>query len=93
MIFHSPTLVIEVLSPSTEAYDRSQKFSLYRRLKSLKEYVLVDPEAKGIEAYVRGADGLFVLHDMSEDETIRFRSVEIEMPSASVFRGVIRERE
>lgn len=93
MIFHSPTLVIEVLSPSTEAYDRSQKFALYRRLKSLKEYVLVDPEAKGIEAYVRGADGLFVLHDMSEDETIRFRSVEIEMPVASVFRGVIRERE
>ena len=43
------------------------------------------------EAYVRRADGLFVLHDMSEDETIKFRSVEIEMPIAAVFRGVIRE--
>ena len=91
MIFHSPTLVIEVLSPSTEAYDRSQKFALYRRLESLKEYVLVNPESTRIEAYVRGADGLFVLHDMSEDETIKFRSVEIEMPIAAVFRGVIRE--
>ncbi len=90
MIFHSPTLVIEVLSPSTETYDRSQKFALYRRLQALKEYVLVDPEAKRIEAYVRGADGLFVLHDMSEDETIKFRSIEVEIPIAAVFRGVIR---
>ena len=91
MIFHSPTLVIEVLSPSTETYDRSQKFALYRRLQSLKEYVLVDPESTRIEAYVRGADGLFVLHDMSADETIMFSSIGVEIPIAAVFRGVIRE--
>ena len=41
MLVKAPTLVIEVLSPATEGYDRSQKFALYRRLPSLKEYLLV----------------------------------------------------
>ena len=87
MIFRSPILVIEVLSPSTETYDRSQKFTLYRRLASLNEYVLVNPESKSIEAFVRGTDGLFVLHDMSEDDAILFRSVEVKVPVGAVFRG------
>lgn len=43
VIFRAPTLVIEVLSPATQAYDRSQKLALYRRLASLREYILVDP--------------------------------------------------
>ena len=87
LIFRSPTLVIEVLSPTTETCDRSQKFALYRRLGSLKEYVLVNPESRSIEAFVRGTDGLFVLHDMSEQDRIAFRSVEVEVPVAAVFQG------
>ena len=91
MVFRAPTLVIEVVSPSTETYDRSQKFALYRRLASLKEYVLVNPESRRVEAFVRGADGLFVLHDMSEDAAISFRSIGIDVPAAAVFQGVVRE--
>lgn len=93
MIFRSPTLVIEVLSPSTEAFDRSQKFALYRRLASLKEYVLVNPESKRIEAFVRGTDGLFVLHDMSDDAAISFRSLGIDIAIAAVFQGANAELE
>ena len=88
MIFRSPTLVIEVLSPSTEAYDRSHKFALYRRLASLKEYVLVNPESKRVEAFVRGPDGLFVLHDMSDSATILFRSLGISVGSVAIFHGL-----
>ncbi len=50
-IFRAPTLVFEVLSPSTQGYDRSQKFALYRRLDSLKEYVLVDPDTRRVEPF------------------------------------------
>ena len=91
MVFRAPTLVIEVVSPSTETYDRSQKFALYRRLASLKEYVLVNPESRRVEAFVRRDDGLFVLHDMSEDAAISFRSIGIDVPTAAVFQGVVRE--
>jgi Uma2 family endonuclease len=55
-------LVIEVLSPSTAAFDRGDKFADYRQLASLEEYVLVDLDATTIDTYRKGADGLWVLH-------------------------------
>jgi len=87
-IFRSPKLVIEVLSPSTQAYDRSLKFALYRRLASLQEYVLVDPDTRRIEAFRIGADGLWVLHDMSERPALTLASVGCDIPMADVFDGV-----
>ena len=88
MLFKAPTLVIEVLSPATEGYDRSQKFALYRRLTSLKEYLLISPDTRRVEFFTRGADDLFVLHDMSESEAVRFRSLDISVPAAAVFAGL-----
>ncbi len=49
----NPTLIIEVLSPSTESYDRGKKFHHYRQLASLQEYVLVTQDAPRLERYVR----------------------------------------
>ena len=59
-IFTAPTLVVEVLSPSTQACDRSQKFALYRRIPALREYILVDPDTRRVEGFRRGSDGLWV---------------------------------
>jgi Uma2 family endonuclease len=53
----NPDLVIEVLSESTEAYDRGDKFASYRSIPSLKEYVLVSPLRRRIELFVRQDDG------------------------------------
>jgi Uma2 family endonuclease len=53
----NPTLLVEVLSPSTEAYDRGQKAAQYRRMPSLREYVLVAQDAPRIEVFRRGQDG------------------------------------
>lgn len=53
----NPLLVIEILSPSTEAYDRGEKFAHYRRLLSLQEYLLVAQDKVRVEHYVRQADG------------------------------------
>jgi len=52
----NPTIIIEVLSPSTEAYDRGEKFAHYRRLDSLREYVLVAQDKIRIEHYRRDGE-------------------------------------
>ena len=88
MIFRAPTLVVEVLSPSTQAYDRSQKFALYRRLPSLKEYVLIDPDTRRAEVFRINADGLFVFHDMSESETLDLTSIGCKVAMVEVFDGI-----
>jgi Uma2 family endonuclease len=89
-IFRAPTLVIEVLSPSTQGCDRSQKFALYRRLDSLKEYLLVDPDTRRVEAFRRNPDGDWVLHDMSESDTLHAASLDVRVNMAEVFAGIRR---
>lgn len=87
-IFTAPTLIIEVLSPTTQSYDRSQKFALYRRIPALQEYILVDPDTRRVEGFRRGADDLWVLHDMSEAEAMHAASVGCTVPLAEVFDGI-----
>ena len=65
----NPLLVIEVLSDSTEAYDRGKKFWHYQQIESLAEYVLVSQDVCKVERYVRQADGrwLYSKADAPED--------------------------
>jgi len=84
----APTAVVEVLSPSTQSYDRSQKFSLYRRIDALKEYVLVDPDTRRVEAFRRNANNDWVLHDMSESDTLELACLALRVPMLEVFAGV-----
>lgn len=88
LALRAPTLVIEVLSPSTQAYDRSQKFALYRRLASLQEYILVDPETRRVEGFQRGADDRWVLCDMSQDAVLQASSVGCSVAMEQVFQGM-----
>jgi Uma2 family endonuclease len=57
----NPTILIEVLSPSTEAYDRGEKFAHYRKLDSLAEYLLIAPDTVHIEHYVSQPDHQWLL--------------------------------
>ncbi|MEO8602907.1 MAG: Uma2 family endonuclease [bacterium] len=57
----NPTLIIEVLSPSTEAYDRGEKFEHYRKLATLREYVLIAQDRAHVEQFSRQADGHWLL--------------------------------
>jgi Uma2 family endonuclease len=93
MIFRAPTLVIEVLSPSTQAFDRSLEFAGYRRLASLREDILVDPETRRVEAFRRDSDAAggadrWVLDDMSGSDTLRTPSVGCAMTMAQVYAGL-----
>lgn len=65
----NPTVLVEVLSPSTEAYDRGGKFALYRQLPSLQEYVLIAQDKRHIERYARQPDGSgWLLSEASGEE-------------------------
>ncbi len=88
MIFKAPTLVVEVLSPSTQGYDRSQKFALYRGIPALREYILIDPDTRRIEAFRRTPDDQWVLHDMSEAASMQAASVGCSVALADVFDGI-----
>jgi Uma2 family endonuclease len=57
----NPTLFVEVLSPSTEAYDRGRKFERYQSLESLGEYLLVSSDRVRAELFTRQADGRWLL--------------------------------
>jgi Uma2 family endonuclease len=58
-------LIVEVLSPSTEGYDRGDKFSAYRLLPSLQAVVFVAQDKPHIEAFIRSSDGVWTLHEAS----------------------------
>ena len=88
IIFRAPLLVVEVLSPSTQDYDRSRKFALYRRLVSLKEYLLVDPDSRRVEAFRRNDLNQWVLYDMSESTALEIACIDATLPMAQVFDGV-----
>jgi Uma2 family endonuclease len=64
----NPTVIIEVLSPSTERYDRGEKFAHYRRLESLREYILIAQDIRRIDHYRRDGD-TWVLTEVSEPES------------------------
>jgi Uma2 family endonuclease len=59
----NPTLIIEVLSPATAAYDQGEKFALYRSLPSLREYILIDQEQPRADLYRRYDDGRWFIGD------------------------------
>ena len=83
-----PKLIVEVLSPSTGAYDRGLKFSYYRHLTSLEEYVLIDLDTRTTDCYRKGADGLWVLHPFVKGESVKLASVALEVSAAQLFAEV-----
>ncbi|WP_258182782.1 Uma2 family endonuclease [Enhygromyxa salina] len=72
----NPTVIVEVLSDSTEAYDRGEKFAHYRRLPSLREYVLVSQREPRIESYFKNAAGVWVLSEAGAGETLALASLD-----------------
>ena len=82
----NPTLIAEVLSPSTEAYDRGKKFEHYRHVDSLREYLLVASESIGAELFTRQPDGhwLLTIADRLED-TIEIPSIDCRLTLADIY--------
>ena len=85
----NPRLIVEVLSDSTEAFDRGAKFTDYREIESLREYVLVSQHAPLVEVYLRQDDGTWRFQPSAGlAATARLQSIGIELPLAEVYAGV-----
>ncbi len=85
----NPVVIVEVLSEGTEAYDRNQKFTDYKKLASLREYVLVSQHRPRIEVYRRGRTGRWTLAASEGlDAVIALTSIGVAIPLADVYRGI-----
>ena len=85
----NPTAIIEVLSPSTEKYDRGAKFRNYQQIASLDEYVLVGQDEAVIERFIRQPDGSWGLVSfVGLNATLVFTSVPAGIPLADIYAGV-----
>ncbi len=83
-----PTIIIEILSPSTEKYDRGDKFKYYRQFSSLQEYVLVDSESISVEIYQRGEGKVWHYCAYTEGESITLPSIEFTSAIEVLYEGV-----
>ena len=85
----NPLLIAEVLSKSTQSYDRIEKFAAYRTMAQFQEYLLLDQSSYSVEQYIKQAQNqwLFVEHKGAE-ATIALRSVEVELSMADLYDKV-----
>ena len=85
----NPEVIFEILSPSTAAFDRGDKFERYKRIESLTDYVLVASEKMRIEHYVRQANGDWIYREHHDGtDVLKLESVEVELPLAEVYERV-----
>jgi Uma2 family endonuclease len=82
----NPIVIVEVLSDSSEAYDRGEKFAHYRRIPSLREYVLVSQHEPRIEVHRRNEFGRWELYEARSGELIEIASVSCELSVDDVYR-------
>lgn len=87
-IVQFPCLIIEVLSPSTEAIDRGIKFAKYRQSSTLQEYVLVQVEQSGVEMFRRNEQGQRVLSEYALGDRLYLESVGVELAISDLYRQV-----
>lgn len=87
--FNNPTALFEVLSRTTEAYDRGLKCNHYRQIESLKSLILIWPNEPRVELHERQADGAWTAREISgRDGIIPIPSLQIELPLAGLYRKV-----
>ena len=85
----NPIVVIEVLSPSTEGYDRGKKFSLYREVESLQDYILAHTGAIHVEHFTRQSGNWLYREYTGEESTMQIASIECEIQLGDLYTGVI----
>jgi Uma2 family endonuclease len=85
----NPTVIIEVLSPSTKKYDRGDKFELYKAIPTLSDYILVDSESIKVEAWHKAVNGEWLVTEYSVlNEVMLIQSIDVALPLAEVYEDV-----
>lgn len=85
----NPMVLFEVLSASTELWDRSGKFRQYREIPSLREYVMITQDRASVERYIRQADGGWLLQEIqSIEDSVEFDSIAVTIPLSEIYRNI-----
>ena len=84
----NPAVIVEVLSPSTEGYDRGTKFEIYRRIASLQEYIMVAHDRVLVEHYVRHEEGWHYISYDAPDQSPHLPSIACTLPLNDIYRKV-----
>ncbi|HUC83445.1 MAG TPA: Uma2 family endonuclease [Flavisolibacter sp.] len=84
----NPTVLIEVLSPSTKSYDRGDKFKLYRDIPTLKEYILIDSQSIAVEAFVINKNGYWELKEYNSlPDLLSLETIGVKLPLKEIYEG------
>lgn len=84
----NPTLIVEVLSPSTEEFDRDLKFKAYKSIESLQEYLLVSQEKIFVTLYTRYNEKFWFQSEYVEGETLELKSLECGLKVDEIYQGI-----
>ena len=88
----NPTIIFEVLAKSSEADDRGYKFAQYRRIDSLREYILISHTEPRVEIFAKGPDGKWTLAEcLGEAATCELTSIDVEIALADIYRDITLE--
>jgi len=88
-IVTNPLVIVEVLSNSTQDYDRGGKFLAYRSIPEFQEYILIDQYSYHIEQFAKNSNGKWVLTEYdSEDSVLTLESVEFQMPLREIYERI-----
>ncbi|GET38329.1 Uma2 family endonuclease [Microseira wollei] len=90
----NPILIVEVLSNSTEDFDRTNKFRFYRSIPEFREYILVDQYEFLVEQYLKNESGQWLFQEYEgESATISLASVGVQMSMSDIYEGVVIDTE
>ena len=84
----NPTALFEILSPSTEAYDRGAKFGYYRQLDSMQEYTLVSQDCMRVEHYLRQRNQWILTEFSNPEDVVHLASINCELPLREIYAKV-----
>ncbi len=84
-----PCLIVEILSPGTEAYDRGNKFRMYRRNPILRDYVLIDANSIDIEIYHQDEDNKWDIINYRFGDLVEFSSVNLTVPIEQIYDEIV----
>lgn len=86
----NPTVIVEILSKSKQNFNRRNKFKLYRDIPSLREYILINSEAFGVEHYTKQTDATWVLEEVSQPSAVlHVSSISFSLPLTELYNGVV----
>ena len=88
-IIYFPRVIVEVLSPSTEATDRGKKFRYYQSCPSIQEYVLISTQEQAVDVYRRASGNLWTLHPFGPDDEVVLKSINVSIPLEALYENVI----